>query len=280
MKKCVKILLILAALVGVERFCYWQTAGFRLDKIRSEMTPSAGSYESEVLNQPFTFLGSGVQCYAFLSQDGTTVLKVFKHYHSWPHNALLKQIDLPFTAKVLRAREQRMQHIFGSCKIAYEDYQEETGMIYLHLDRTEHFKRSVTLVDKIGIAHQVDLDSVAFALQKRADLVFPHLDALMKKGDLKGAQQAIDSLLGLIQRRCQKGIANSDPIVRRNFGFIEGSAVEIDIGSFAKNPFLQKPYAIKRELFYETLELQEWLQKYPELLEHFQTQINLLLHEN
>ncbi len=278
MKRCVKILFILGALIALHRFCYWQTAGFRLDKIQSELPfepfPSSCPMEIDaILKQPFTFLGSGVQCYAFLSQDGTAVLKVFKHYHAWPNNALLKKWNWGPIDRIIHAREKRMEHIFNSCKIAYEEYREETGMLYLHLHRTDRFKRTVVLLDKIGIAHEIDLDQTAFALQKRADLVYPKLKALMEQGDLEGAHRAIDALLALIRKRCQKGIANSDPIVHRNFGYIDDAAVEIDIGSFSKDPFLKKPYAIKRELFYETLELEEWLQKYPELLEYYRIQI-------
>src|SRR5258706_12163985 len=63
----------------------------------------------KILTEPFSFLGSGGQCYAFVSKDEKYVLKFFKQ----------KANPCP---------------LFNSCKIAYETLKEETGMLALHLN--------------------------------------------------------------------------------------------------------------------------------------------------
>jgi hypothetical protein len=262
--------------VAVERFCHHETEGFRLRKIASpllydarwDVAPLAADEQKavdEILDQPFTFLGSGGQCYAFLSQDKTTVIKFFKHHHMRPKSWLNYLPFSPFR-KIVDARKKRFEQIFGSCKIAYDDFKAETGLIYLHLNKTDHFHKKLILVDKLGIQHPIDLDKTEFALQTRADLAYGTLHHFMRKGDTESAKACLDSLLELIVTRSKRGIADKDPIIKRNFGFIGTRAVEIDLGSFTRDPYLAKPYYYKRELFYETVKLKRWIHKrYPEL---------------
>lgn len=288
-KKFFKILLGLLIFVALERFCYKQTAGFRYEKIHSDL-PFNPEWEVSIklppeglLDAPFTFLGSGVQCYVFESQDKKTVLKVFKHYHAWPSNDVLRDLPLPnflenYRSKTLRARYSRLNSIFTSCKIAMEELQKETGMLYLHLNQTRHLNKTLILVDKIGNQHMIDLDRTAFLLQKKGDLVFSTLQRFMDYGEVAAAKEAIHSLIELISSRCEKGIANSDPIIHRNFGYLENQAIEIDVGSFAYNPHMKKTYSQKRELFFETRELEEWLEnRYPQLIPYFKAKLNAAL---
>ncbi|MGE5196843.1 MAG: hypothetical protein ACM3JI_05895 [Anaerolineae bacterium] len=292
-RKTFQIVLILGSIVLIERFCYMQTAGFRLAKIQPDRSfysdkrlPSSFAQDREtlqLLDQPFFFLGSGVQSYAFISEDEKIVLKFFKHYHSFPSTAFLEKLPLPspldrLRKKVLLNRETRMNHIFKSCEIAFNELPKETGVIYIHLRPTSRLNKDVHIFDKLGIHHSIDLDSIPFVLQIKAELIYPKLQKLLKQNDQSGAKRCIDSILDRIVGRCQKGIVNSDPIIRRNFGFIGEEAVEIDIGSFNENPFVKKPYSLKKELFFETLELKQWLeQNNLELATYLDEKINVLL---
>ncbi len=288
-----KFLILIFSLIAIERFCHHQTEGFSLHKIASSLpydsrweVPSLPKEEQagidNILDQPFYFLGSGGQCYAFLSQDRTTVIKFFKHHHMRPVS-WLNRISLPgfldqYRLNIIDSREKRFQQIFGSCKIAYDDLKEETGLIYLHLNKTDRLHKHLTLIDKLGIAHPIDLDQTEFVLQKWADLAYVTLHRLMKKGDLDEVKACLNSLLNLIATRSKRGIADKDPIIKRNFGFIGTRSVEIDLGSFTRDPFLSKPYRYKRELFYETIQLKNWIHKrYPELDGYLNEQLNRLL---
>lgn len=250
-------MLVCAALVGIERFCYVQTAGFRLGKIHSDFVyqpASVGSQEKpDVLSQPFTFLGSGVQCYAFLSEDRTTVLKVFKHYHNMPITSFWKEVPLPplfqrWRAHILERRRARLHSIFSSCELAYREYKEETGLLFLHLNPTSTLNQKLILIDKLGIAHRIDLDQTSFILQKKVEMFSEKMESLRKKNDTAGMRACLDSLTTLIQNRCEKGIENSDLRLERNIGFIGTQAIEIDLGSFHKISDEERKREQKREL--------------------------------
>lgn len=290
-----KVLIFLLAIVAVERFCYMQTGGFKIGKVYADVlyVPKEASLkfpsrEEEhailpMLDQPFHYYGKGVQSYVFLGEDGTTILKLFKHHHSWPSTSLLRTIPFPpflmsWKNALLKEREKRMFSILRSCHIAFSSYKEETGVLYVHLQPSQHLGKQLALVDKLGIRHSLDADRVEFVLQRKAELVFEHFDALLKKNDLAMVEKSIDSLIDLIIHRSALGIANQDAIIYRNFGFIDNKAVEIDIGSFGLNSFLKKNYQMRQELFYETLQLKEWFQKnHPELVEYLDKKIASVL---
>lgn len=238
---------ILIACVAIERFCHKQTRGFALHKILSAPSIEAEEFplcekvyeEMNLLfEKPFTFLGSGGQCYAFLSHDGTTVLKFFKQHHLrlWH---FLNRLYLPSFLEPLRAKQLcKIEHysplLLESCKIAWRDFKEQSGLIYLHLNQTHHFQKPATLIDPLGIAHSIDLDQTEFALQKRAELCYPKFRRLLQEADLPAAKECIDSLIALIRDRQRQEIQDRDPHIRKNIGFIGNRAIEIDLGSFTK----------------------------------------------
>jgi hypothetical protein len=247
MHKLKTVILLLVVFVAVERFCHKQTRGFAMQKILSHLSDDEEAFPvsdedyahiDALLVEPFTFLHSGGQCYAFISQDGTTVLKVFKQHHlRWWR--ILHTLPLPGFCEPLRARQmQKMKHysplFLESCSIAYRDFKDQSGLIYLHLNKTRHFNRKATLIDPLGIAHTLDLDNTQFALQKKAQLCFPKFRQLLQEGNLGDAKACIDSLFALIREKERKGIKDRDPHIRKNIGFIGNQAVEIDIGSFTK----------------------------------------------
>src|SRR5438445_301873 len=86
MRRVFKLLLFVALFIGAERFCHKQTRGFALSNIfpKEELEWPEQEISQEIktlLSQPFTFLESGLECYAFVGEDGETVLKLFKHHH-------------------------------------------------------------------------------------------------------------------------------------------------------------------------------------------------------
>lgn len=267
---------------SIERFCHKQTEGFRLHKIASDLAfepkwDTAALTDGQLmelkqqLNQPFYFLGSGGQCYAFASADKKYVIKFFKHHHMRPNHwvdhlpapSFLKSLQKSF----IHLRLDRLDHIFSSCKLAYDHLKEETGLVYLHLNKTDLFHQQLILYDKLGIAHQIDLDRTTFALQQRASLAFPTLKELYRNQNFKQAKRCINSLMDLIIVRSKRGIFDQDPRLERNFAFIEDKAIEIDLGSFSYNPYLKRANYWKKELFFETIQLKQWTKKNcPELL--------------
>jgi hypothetical protein len=171
-------------------------------------------------------------------------------------------------------REYRIQRTINSIKLAYDALKEETGLIYLHLNSTSHLHKTLTIYDACRIPHQVDLDQAKFFLQKKATPLHERFLELKAKGAHEEAKKSIDSVIAMILSRCKKGFADRD-IVDRNFGLIQTRAIEIDSGSFLKNPEMENPWAYKQELFYATLELKLWLKKhYPEMAVFLEDRVN------
>ena len=281
-KKLLSLCLFLLFFMAIERFCHKQTGGFQLHKILSEQevgSPSPLSEEEKkelraIFSQPFHFLGHGGQCYVFESEDGQTVLKFFKQHHirfwKFLHRLTLPSFLRPYQERLLSKMYHQSSSLIESCKISDSVFKEQTGLLYLHVHRTQDFPTPLTLVDKLGIAHPLDLDTVDFALQKKAELVRPKLRKLIKEKDLAAAKQCLLSLLTLIAQRSQKGIVDRDPNIRRNMGFVGNQAIEIDLGSYSRvQLFGLSSQNLKEELLLRTKKLKQWLdRKSPELSEY------------
>jgi hypothetical protein len=291
-KKTFKFSLILGAIWLIHWGTHKATDGFAIEKICSNLSyhaewavpePSEEQFREVgcILNQKFTYLGKGAQCFVFLSEDQQSVLKFFRHSHMRP--ALwLTLFPFPGSLEVYRqtkiaTRFAKLYKDFGSYKIAFEEMKEHTGIQYLHLNKTTFFHKKVTIVDKLGIAHQLDLDQMEFMLQSRATLVYPTLESLIAQGNIPEAKQALTSLMQLLICRAQKGIFDKDPDLSTNFGFTKQGAIQIDIGRFKKDPTRTDPAVYRDELIRITDKLQRWLDsRSPELKTHLQKEIDAL----
>lgn len=265
LKKITLSALFICACIGTERLYYYQHGGFRLSKVISQLNEEYPSHHSSptleirsLLQQPFRFIGSGGTCFAFLGKDEKTILKLFKHQYF--SNNRHKHKSLPF--------------FFGSCALADEKLKEQTALIYLCLQKNPAIDQVVTLTDRWGFSHSLNLKDTEFAVQQNAELLFPYFERNLRAGRIEQCKTAIDSLLSLILKRCTLGIADRDPNLLINFGFVDDKAAEIDIGSFFYHPELLSPFKQIQELFSCTYALQKWLEKQsPELLHYIQEQI-------
>jgi hypothetical protein len=255
-----KILLFVILFFVLERACYLATGGFAPYKIRAERCVDGScqipSEIKEILKQPFFYLGKGVQFYVFLGEDGKTVLKFVKQQCSRPSDWIAS----------LRGdctkQERRHRDILESCEISHHLLKEETALLFAHLHPQQGSSHLVHLFDKLNIEHQIDLNETSFVLQRYADSFFSTFQNYRKEGSLESARRALDSLITLIEKRSQQGIINTDARLR-NFGFIEGRAVETDIGSFKRREGLGESVKCRDE----KNELKKWLTLYyPELL--------------
>lgn len=282
--KLIKLILLALAIYYVPRFCYEKTEGFAFTKIHSNIPYSpkwdvACGELPRVFEQRFTYLAAGGQAYAFASEDGQYVLKVFKH-HLRRIPLWLRFLPLPRSLDEKREiqkqkRGGKLHRDFTSYKLAYEQLPEETGLLFVHLNKTNHLHQKARLVDKIGIEHSLDLDRVDFALQKRAQLAMPYLKKLIKKGEIEKAARAIDSICDLIVHRCQKGIYDEDPRIHRNVGFVDDKAILIDVGRLKIDPARVDPKIQQHDLAKITYRLGEYLKGVsPTLHQHLEAKIS------
>ena len=280
LSKVLIFFLFITITTGMERFFYHLNDGFGTTSISSKL-----SYEpnwnvmisKEDLNeaqkamaQKYFYLGSGSQSYVFLSEDQNYVVKFFKHKR-WRLNPLLETLSLPpfFEKRRQKWKEKKKQTVnstFNSCKISYELFKNDTGLIYVHLNKTHHLNTILHICDSMGFTYKLNLDHLEFIIQKKAVPTDEYLLKLKEKNQFEKAKRALTAILNLTERRAQLGYSDKDPHPIRNFGFIDGQAIEIDVGGFHHDPKKNFTYYRRFELIKIQEKLLPWLNKnYPEL---------------
>jgi hypothetical protein len=273
---CLFCFFLLLSLSGCKR-----AQGFTIKKIQSshpydskwdiDTSPPVSDIK-EIISQTFFYLGSGNHCYAFVSKDGKYVIKFFKQKHMNTYS--LKEYINPFQKSRLQKRAQTRENSFTSYKIAYEELKKETGMIYLHLNKTNHLQKRIAFIDQNGQPFLLNLDEMEFLIQKKAKVGYHYLEKLLTENRFEEAMDGVASLLTLIVKRAKAGISDKDMQFFKNFGFIEGQAIEIDIGEFKRAPFSRNQEAIRCEIEEVAKQIRAWFKfRYPFLLPYLEKKI-------
>ncbi len=291
LRACLKLAIFALCCVATQRFCRKQTDTFALYKILSELPhhaeweiPESSKEElasiKHILNQPFHYLGRGAQCYVFVSDDHQYVIKFFRLYHLLPPfwtKLPLPPFLHPYRLAKMVQKQGELQRDFLSYKIAFEQMREETGLLYVHLNKTNMLNQHIQIFDRLNICHELDLDQMEFLVQKRADLLYPALANIVEREGLDAARESLSHLLDLLVLRCKKGIFDKDPDLNTNFGLIGHTPIQIDVGRYR---ILEDstPGTIDRdEIIRITDNLNQWLRaNYPTLSDHLETQIRLI----
>lgn len=287
------ILVAVALVYGAGRLYYSMTAGFMVSNISSdfafqpqwEVRPLSEEEKLEVdraLKQPYSYLGKGCQSYVFGSQDGLYVIKFFKYQRYRIQPWLNSFPPLPAIAQYKEEkREKKWKKLNGfvqSWKIAFENLKEESGLIFVHLNKTDHLKQQMTLYDKMGLQHLVDLDQMEFCIQRRADMLCDTLLRYKEKEDLTAAQNVIDQLLSMLLSEYARGLADNDHALMQNTGVAQGEPVHIDVGQFVLNEAVKEPAVFQQELFTKTYKFKAWLREhYPDLEEYLELQLRQIM---
>jgi hypothetical protein len=268
-------LLFLCVTCATRGIYYSLTKGFCLRRIQDpinfplDLTLSPPSKDElhalEVISkQSFRYLVKGSQAYAFVSQDGHYILKLFKLHHLQSIQWLEKLPCPPFLAEyrksLVNRRAYRTNLTLTSYKLAAEALKDECGLIYTQILPSDAYSLPVTIVDAIGRKYQIDLARSSFAMQKKASLVLPALEQWINSGDIASAKKALSSMVGLIKSRSLKNIQDTDPDLHKNAGLIGTTAIHIDIGSFHKNPSIHAEEAMKSDMKKTFNRLLVWLE--------------------
>ncbi|NGX51104.1 MAG: hypothetical protein K1060chlam2_00961 [Chlamydiae bacterium] len=277
MRLLLKIIFIALALFSVERLCHRATDGFAMVNVFPPPGDNSSWQRTESLaltSNTFTYYASGSQCYVFLSEDGKSVLKLFKFQHMrtppW-----LNTLPLSGLLRAKRAKKRQiLERTFNSLSLAYDLFREESALIFLHLDRTTHLKSQVTLIDKIGKRHSLDLDSLPFLIQKKGELAYTSFDRWMERGEVEKVKRGIRELLTLALSRCKAGIFDKDPDFSTNFGFIDTTPFQIDFGRFTLDQSEKEPRVHRPEMVRITRNFHRWIEKnHPDLLDYFEKEL-------
>jgi len=278
--KRLAILLLLCA-ISTRAVYYSLTDGFSPKRIEATIvfpenlnvptpTPKSLTQLREITAKPFTYLAKGSQAYAFVSADGRFVLKLFKYHHMNPAEWML---DIPVPERMISyrnslvaRRRHRIDLALNSYKIAATILPEESGLLYAQILPSNAFSLPAQIKDAIGRTYTIDLAQHGFAIQQKADLIRPSFSKWLQNKEIDQAKAALDSIIGVLVHRSEKGIQDSDPDLNKNAGLIGTKAVFIDIGSFHKNPKVASRDEMKRDIIKLFGRFRPWLiQQSPEL---------------
>ncbi|GAB5411911.1 MAG: hypothetical protein ChlgKO_10250 [Chlamydiales bacterium] len=172
---------------------------------------------NKIFSQPFYYFASGKECYVFSSKDNKYIVKFFKQKHMKTTGFFPKP-----NRKLLRNKT------YTSYQIAYEKFREESKLLYLHLTKTKHLKKTLHLIDNRGKPFSLKLDNMEFLIQRRGETLLSYLQKHPAE-----KEQIKKKLISFVENRAAKGICDNDNNCERNLGIIDGEVFEIDIGEFS-----------------------------------------------
>lgn len=293
MKKWFRYLFYLVAFLALAfaagRLYYRLTDGFRMSNIAIEL-PYGEEWEThplsvkekavldEAIHQPYTYFDKGHQAYVFESRDGKFVLKLLKFQRvripEW-----LRKTSLPFAWEEWRTRriekkDRMLNSLLLSWKLGFDELKDEAAIVYAHINKSNDLRTTLTLYDKMGFSHKLDLDNNLFLIQRKTPLLGPTLDQLMSQGKIEDAKALLDRLVALFVSEYRRGLAEKELFILRNTGVWQGQPIHIDTGRFEWDFALIQPENYKSEIRRKTVKLVGWLKEhYPELADHLERRI-------
>lgn len=216
-----------------------------------------------ILSQPFTFLGSGNQTFAFESQDGHYVLKFFKFQHL-KEQSFLSWLPLPaIKEKIAQSKARRIEQVFLGHFIATAYDKEQSGIHYVHLNPQEKTHLKANIVDYAGLKYQIDLDEVVFVLQKKGESSRKAISKLLDRGQVKKACELLQRLLALYVDDYRRGVFDRDHNIMHNTGFINSTPMRIDVGKLKMDNRMKEFSNFKHDLKKITSErIVKWVKNY------------------
>lgn len=284
--------LIGAAGYGMNRMHNKRTDGFTIEAITAPldhnpayaippMEPPQRQEIEQILSQTFTYLAKGTQSFVFLSSDKNYVIKFFKQQHLRIPWYCLTFANTPlvnhYMSRKVARRTLKRSKIYGGCKLAYDELQADTGVVYLHLTPSTDLPSPLTLIDKMGVKHEIDPNTVAFFLQRRGVPLYTAFMDYRERNDLAGANKALQQLFDYLVDRSRRGILDRDPAYQQNLGFIGGRAANLDVGNLTKDPLIKNRIEYKRRIQEHLVDLRSWmLIHFPELVPSYDASLGEL----
>jgi hypothetical protein len=280
---------------GAIRLYYFTTGGFTIGNISSNL-PYDAQWEThplslvqrglvdEALSQEYHYLGKGCQSYVFLSADGRYVVKFLKFQRFRTQRWIDALTFIPgvkaYQDRKAVEKKVKLDNLFRSWKIAFENLSAETGVVYVHLNKSSDLGRKLDIQDKMGFVHTVDLDQMEFLVQHRADMLCPAIKTMIAEGRNREVKDLIDRLLVMLLREYARGFADNDHALMQNTGVWQGDPVHIDAGQFIYNEIVKDPAIHRQELYDKTYKFHLWLEKHDaELASHLRNRLMAVIGE-
>lgn len=298
-RKLIWVTLMVTIVFFGARVYYRLTDDFRIVNMVHEMphhpewempplNPAQRNHLKEMFRQPYSYVGKGAQSYVFASEDKKYVIKFFKFKHLKPHWLTAALPDLPYIKEYKErksAKKKRLiNSVFSGYKLAYDVHKGETGIVYLHLNKTQGLNETVTLIDKIGRTHLLELDPIVFVIQEHAQTTRMVMTEALERGDLALAKKRMNQIFDLYLLEYGKGIYDRDHGVMHNTGFVGENPIHLDVGKLSKEPEMQKLEVFRPDLEKIGYKYEMWLKSefpefYPELAEFIETRFSEIFGE-
>lgn len=281
-----KTVFTLSCLIAITLFSLTNRSSF---VVRDLMLPTetgscwdTSSMEKEfdakaILSQKFRFLGKGHQAFAFVSEDGEYVLKLFKPHY--PRFQLFGQAfnltPIPFAKWIYRTLhskefQQGIQEDFISYINARTKFQKESLVDYLHLAKTSHLQTKLQIFDKKGSLHTLAADDTCFLLQRKVTPLLEFLQTKTKEGKKEEIKIVFQNLTNLLARRAELGFCKPTHKFHINFGCIGLEIFQLDIGRLmtAEDLQLDPTQYPSQTLENSKVKLKDWVLSYcPQLID-------------
>lgn len=237
-------------------------------------TPDHDKFFYLVCQQTLSWLGRGMQAVVFETQDEKYVVKLFQLGRLREDDSR-GSVEQLLSGESKEKRQERIQHreeIFSSSKLCYEELQEETGIVYVHLNRSKELIHTIRLVDKYGESHLIRGDDTSFLIQKKASYLVPTITAHMEQGEVEQAKARVDQIFDLLLSLAKKGFVDGDDALIRNnnLGLTKDRAIYIDTGHLFRASNLDIAERMRYEFEVRLDPLEKWLNvAYPDLGVHY-----------
>ncbi len=278
MKKSCLVLLSIFAFFFLNSLCKKITDDFSLQFLTPPAPPNSSWSNTpipdnleELIAQEYLYLGKGKQAYAFLSKDGKHVLKLFKpapirfqisllgkpYQISLSKLPFIKSLFIDFSSPHYQEIQNKE---FRSYVNAVTLLPQETKVEYVHLASTQYLQKKLTLYDKIGVLHTIDLDNCSFLIQKKADLFYPTLLEMIQNKEKEKAQILLRNFISFYLHLIDTNIVNPTT-VEANIGCLGLEIVQIDVGRLLTPQDLDLPYSkvTASQLKASTSHMKKWL---------------------
>jgi len=272
--KFVLYFLIFGIGVFVAARCYYAiTDDFRISNITYELPynpdwsvspPEDPVLVEDILEQELRYIGKGAQSYVFGTVDGNYVVKFikFKHhkvekYDKWK---LLPFMQYNIDRRIAK-HQRKLNAVFDGYSLAYRKHRDSTGLITLHLNRTNGIGEPIIVIDKVGIKRKIDRNAVAYIVQKRATVTKEIVDSAIANNDWDLVEKTFIQLFDFYVEEFREGLYDRDRSILTNTGFIDRKPVRIDAGKFTESSELKDPQRQYQEFQEILARLQRWVDR-------------------
>jgi len=231
-------------------FCGQQTHSFSMYAISQyfvpcvhhNLTPSPVQPEQLLrvhapLQQKFTYIKHGLQCFVFVSEDQQYVLKIFRtrpQHKIWKYTWLSRLGLMTHHAERTIAKSlQQLKDEWASYQLVAQQLSEETALVFAHLGLTTNLPNPLRIIDPLGIEHCIDPNDYGFVLQRKMPVFMATLRTAIEHHEMQRAKELLHAFVLFLRNGIDQRLVNTDPCLRNNFGIWQGQVVHLDLGSLA-----------------------------------------------